>query len=79
MITYPAGMAAEAPKDSAFIGPVDPTGNIWFPPDLMVMGIPLVLAQQMAADADVSFIGRRGRIAYPEHRGTVRPFDDSAK
>jgi hypothetical protein len=79
MITYPAGMAANAPKDSAFIGPVDPTGNLWFPPDLMVMGIPLGLAERMAADADASFIGRRARIAYPEHRVAIRPFDATGK
>ena len=79
MITYPAGMAAAAPGDSAFIGPVDPTGNMWFPPDLMVMGIPLALAQQMASDTDASFIGRRSRIAYPEHRVAVRSFDANGK
>jgi hypothetical protein len=79
MITYAAGMAADASKDSAYVGPVDPTGNIWFPPDLMVMGIPAVLAQRMATDADESFIGRRSRIAYPEHRVTVKPFDDTGK
>lgn len=74
MITYASGMAAAAPKDSAFVGPVDPTGNMWFPPDLMVMSLPLALAERMAADADESFIGRRGRIAYPERRIPVRPF-----
>ncbi|HEY3273162.1 MAG TPA: DUF169 domain-containing protein [Methanocella sp.] len=79
MITYPSGMAADAPKDAAFIGPVDPTGNVWLPPDLLVMGIPLALAERMAADADESFIGRRSRIAYPEHRVTVKPFDATGK
>ena len=79
MITYPAGMAANAPKDSAYIGPVDPTGNLWFPPDLMVMGIPAGLARQMAADADASFIGKRSRIAFPEHRIPVKPPATDAK
>jgi hypothetical protein len=32
-------------------------------------------AKRMAADADGSFIGRQSRIAYPEHRVTVKPFD----
>ena len=37
MITFPAGMAENAPKDSVFVGPVDPTGNSWLPPELMTM------------------------------------------
>ncbi|MGB9927605.1 MAG: DUF169 domain-containing protein [Methanosarcina sp.] len=68
IITFPAGMAENAPGDSAYIGPVDPTGNPWVPPDLMLMGIPLSLAQQMAADLEESFICKRGKIAYPEKR-----------
>lgn len=68
MIAFPAGMAENAPKDSAYIGPTDPTGNPWLPPELMIMGIPITLAQQMAADLNESFIGMRGRIAYPETR-----------
>jgi hypothetical protein len=50
MITYPAGMAENAPKDSAYIGPIDPTENPWLTPELMIMGIPIALALQMAAD-----------------------------
>ncbi|WP_321420667.1 DUF169 domain-containing protein [uncultured Methanomethylovorans sp.] len=68
MITFPAGMAEHAPKDSAYIGPTDPTGNLWFPPDMLVMGIPASLAIQMSTDLDESFIGRRSKIAYPEKR-----------
>lgn len=73
MITFPAGMAENAPKDSAYIGPTDPTGNPWLPPELMIMGIPIALAQQMAVDLDESFIGKRGRIAYPENRVAINP------
>ena len=73
MITFPAGMAENAPKDSAYIGPTDPTGNPWLPLELMIMGIPIALAQQMAADLDESFIGKRGRIAYPEKRVAINP------
>ena len=73
MITFPAGMAGNAPKDSAYIGPTDPTGNPWLPPELMIMGIPIALAQQMAVDLDESFIGKRGRIAYPENRVAINP------
>jgi len=68
MIAFPAGMAENAPKDSAFVGPVDPTGNSWLPPELMIMGIPSGLAQQMGADLEESFICKRSRIAYPENR-----------
>lgn len=46
------GMAENAPKDSAYVGPTDPTGNPWLPPGQMIMGIPIALAQQMAADLD---------------------------
>jgi hypothetical protein len=66
MLTFPAGMAENAPKGSAYVGPVDPTGNIWLPSDLMIMGIPADLAQQMAADMEMSFICKRSKIAYPE-------------
>ncbi len=73
MITFPAGMAENAPEGSAYIGPTDPTGNPWLPPELMIMGIPIALAKQMAADLDESFISRRGRIAYPENRVMIKP------
>ena len=73
MITFPAGMAENAPNDSAYVGPTDPTGNPWLPPELIIMGIPIALAQQMAADLDESFIGKRGRIAYPEKRVAINP------
>jgi hypothetical protein len=73
MITYPAGMAENAPKDSAYIGPIDPTENPWLPPKLMIMGIPIALALQMAADLEKSFICKRSRIAYPEKRVAIKP------
>jgi hypothetical protein len=73
MITFPAGMAENAPKDSAYVGPSDPTGNTWLPPELMVMGTPIALAQQMASDLDESFIGKRSGIAYPENRAVIKP------
>jgi hypothetical protein len=73
MITFPAGMAENAPKDSAYIGPTDPTGNPWLPPELMIMGIPIALALQMAVDLDESFICKRSRIAYPEKRVVIKP------
>jgi hypothetical protein len=39
----------------------------------MIMGIPITLAQRMAADLDESFICKRGRIAYPEKRVAINP------
>lgn len=69
-VTYPAGMAENAPKRSVFTGPTDPTGNIWFPPDLMAMGIHIEKAREMAKSLDESFIGKRPKVAYPEHRLT---------
>lgn len=73
MLTFPAGMAENAPKDSAYVGPTDPTGNPWLPPDLMIMGIPAELAQQMAADLEESFICKRSKIAYPEKHTIIKP------
>lgn len=73
MITFPAGMAENAPMNSAYVGPTDPTGNPWLPPELMIMGIPIALAQQMAADLDESFISTRSKIAYPEKRVMIKP------
>ena len=73
MITFPASMAENAPKEAAYVGPTDPTGNSWLPPELMIMGIPIALAQQMAADLDESFICKRSGIAYPEKRTVIKP------
>ncbi len=68
MVSYPAGLADKAPKHAAFIGPADPTGNAWFPPDSMALGIPISLAMQMASDIDASFLVKRPQVAFPEHR-----------
>lgn len=65
MITYAAGMASEAPRDTAFVGPVDPTGNAWFPRDAMSFAAPIGLARQMAEDMPGSFLGRRAEVAFP--------------
>jgi hypothetical protein len=73
MLAFPAGMAENAPKDSAYVGPTDPTGNPWLPPSLMIMGIPAALAQQMAADLEESFICKRSKIAYPEKHAVTKP------
>lgn len=70
-ITYPSGMAEKAPKNTAFVGPVDPTGNIWFPPEYMAIGIPLDTAIKMHEDLDRSFISKRPQVAYPKIREKI--------
>jgi hypothetical protein len=68
MVSYAAGMSEKAPKDTAFVGPVDPTGNAWFPPDLLSLAIPLSMARKMAENVEPSFIGRRPHVAFPHKR-----------
>jgi hypothetical protein len=67
-VSYPAGMAPGAPKETAFLGPTAPDGNLWFPPDLMALGVPARLAERMAENVDRSFAGRRAESTYPEAR-----------
>lgn len=71
-VTYAAGMAEKAPKDTIILGPCDPTGNSWFPPDLLSIAIPIKVARQMAEDVDRSFIAKRPQVAYPESRVGVK-------
>ncbi|HTY15188.1 MAG TPA: DUF169 domain-containing protein [Methanoregulaceae archaeon] len=66
-ITYPAGLAANAPKDTAFMGPQDPTQNRSLPSELMVLGIPAAVAERMESNLDQSFIVKRPNIAFPGH------------
>jgi Uncharacterised ArCR, COG2043 len=72
IMTYPAGLAEKAPKDCAFIGPIDPTGNCWFPQDYISMGIPLRLAIYMCEDLEQSFITKRPHVAYPNVHETMK-------
>ncbi|HMK47042.1 MAG TPA: DUF169 domain-containing protein [Methanocella sp.] len=67
-ITYPSQMAEKAPADSAYLGSTDPTGNRWFPENLLGLGIPTKIAIAMCEDLDSSFIIRRPHVAYPEVR-----------
>ena len=71
-ITYPAGLAENTPKETAFIGPADPTGNIWFPEDYMALGIPIDMAEKMHEDLEKSFIIKRPNVAYPNVRENIR-------
>ena len=68
LVTYAAGMSEKAPKNSSYVGPVDPTGNAWFPENMMSMAIPIHIARLMAEDIDASFISKRPEIAMPSKR-----------
>jgi hypothetical protein len=67
-ITYAAGMAERSPKGAAFVGPLDPTGNSWFPKDHLSLALPIHMARTMASDVGQSFISKREGIAYPARR-----------
>jgi hypothetical protein len=67
-ITYPAGMAERVPARTAFVGPQDPTQNRTVPPGMMAIGIPAGVALEMAANLDNSFVVKRSRVAFPDHR-----------
>lgn len=68
LVTYPAGMAANAPKDTMFVGPVDPTGNRFFPPDFMAAAMPIGTARRICGSIEDSFLTKRPKVAYPEKR-----------
>ncbi len=69
LISYPAGLAERAPKDTAFMGPQDPTQNRVLPPDTMALGVPAEMAVRMAGNLDRSFVVKRPSIAFPDHSG----------
>jgi hypothetical protein len=66
-ITFPAGLAENVPRDTAFMGPQDPTQNYSLPPDMMALGIPADMAVRMVNNLDASFIVRRPQVAFPRH------------
>jgi hypothetical protein len=72
-ITFPAGLADNTPKNTAFMGPQDPTQNHSLPPEMMALGIPAEMAARMVKNLDASFITRRPQVAFPNHeRGLNR-------
>jgi hypothetical protein len=71
-ITYAAGMAEKAPKNVAIIGPFDPTGNRWFPPELMSLALPIGLARRMCDDIPSSFLAKRRGVVFPTKRRQAR-------
>jgi hypothetical protein len=67
-ITFPAGLAENTPRDTAFMGPQDPTQNHSLPPDMMALGIPAEMAVRMVNNLGASFITRRPQVAFPGHK-----------
>lgn len=70
-VTYPAGLADGAPKDTAFISPTASYGNDWFPPGLLALGIPIEMAAGMCRDYGRSFMSRRPGRTYPAEREMI--------
>jgi hypothetical protein len=60
-------MAANAPPDSAFLGPQDPTLNYALPPDILGIGLPVGVARRVAENIGRSFISKRTEVAFPDH------------
>jgi hypothetical protein len=77
-VSYAAGMVENAPADAVFVGPCDPTGNSWFPPDHLSLAVPIRTARRMSEDLEASFIVKRPTVAYPEQRMAVRAAVDTA-
>ena len=69
LVTYPAAMAANAPPDSAFLGPQDPTLNYALPPDILATGLPVSVARRVGETIGRSFITKRREVAFPGHEG----------
>jgi len=68
LITYPAGLAAGAPRDALFVGPVDPTVNRYFPPGFLAVSMSLETARRICDPIDESFLVKRLEVAYPDKR-----------
>jgi hypothetical protein len=68
MIAYASGIAEKAPKGALIVGTTDPTVNEWLPPDMMTLSIPIATAERMARDAELSFLTKRPKVAFPEKR-----------
>ena len=70
-VSYAAGMVETSPPNTAFVGPSDPTGNVWFPQDYLSLALPIGIARRMADDLEDSFIAKRPFVAYPEQRAQL--------
>ncbi|MBM4237784.1 MAG: hypothetical protein FJ151_04790 [Euryarchaeota archaeon] len=67
-VTYPSGMADKVPGDAAFIGPVEPGGNSWFPEEHLAIAMPISMARRMCDDLERSFIVKKPGTAFPRKR-----------
>jgi hypothetical protein len=67
-ISYPAGMANGAPKDTAFIGPIGPDCNKLLPQDMMALGLPAKMAARMADDVEKCFSIKSPETTWPAKR-----------
>jgi hypothetical protein len=67
-ITYPAGLAENSPRNCVILGPMDPTDNYFFPPNILSIGIPIEFAKNMSRNLENSFIIQRAEVAYPKER-----------
>jgi len=66
LVTYPAGMAANAPPDShSSDRRTDP--QLCPPPDILGIGIPVGVARRVAENIGKSFITKRTEVAFPDH------------
>ena len=63
-VAFPAGIASGCPKDTAILSPFVPEGNIWFPTDLLALGIPIAMARRMAEGFESSFAVRKPEVTY---------------
>ena len=68
MITYAAGLSEKAPRNTALVGPLDPTGNARFPTDMMSLALPFEIARKMAKYVEGSFLEKRCAVAFPAKR-----------
>jgi hypothetical protein len=67
-VAYPAGMAENAPEDTAFIGPNAPDGNTWFPEDIMALSMPIGMAARVCEGYHQSFAVKAPEMTYPQQR-----------
>ena len=70
-VAYPAGMAENAPKDTAFLGPNAPDGNSWFPEDIMALSMPIGMARRISEDYGNSFAVKAPEMTFPKSREIV--------
>jgi hypothetical protein len=67
LVSYPGGLAANAPAESAFLGPQDPTFNYALPSDMLGIGLPFDIARRVEENIGRSFVARRPEVTFPDH------------